>query len=175
MPVFYNEKGEALLTPQSVRAVAKRFAEKGSDAWFTDSPKDLLGADFRYPPGFSPEGLRKEKDIFDVWFESGSSWHAVLQARPNLKFPADLYLEGSDQHRGWFQLSLLPSLGATGKPPFKQVLTHGFIVKPDGTKVSKSDKEYVTATQEINKHGADLLRLWCCSVDYQTTSPAARR
>jgi isoleucyl-tRNA synthetase len=173
MPVFYNEKGEALLTPQSVRAVAKRFAEKGSAAWFADSPKDLLGADFRYPPGFSPEGLRKEKDIFDVWFESGSSWHAVLQARANLKFPADLYLEGSDQHRGWFQLSLLPSLGATGKPPFKQVLTHGFIVKPDGTKVSKSDKEYVTATQEINKHGADLLRLWCCSVDYQNDIPSS--
>jgi isoleucyl-tRNA synthetase len=177
MPVFYNEKGEALLTPQSVRAVAGRFAEKGSEAWFTDSPKDLLGADFRCPPGFSPESLRKEKDIFDVWFESGSSWHTVLEARPKeLQFPADLYLEGSDQHRGWFQLSLLLSLGVTGKPPFKQVLTHGFSVKPDGTKVSKSDKEYVTATQEINKHGADLLRLWCSSVDYQNdipTSPAA--
>jgi isoleucyl-tRNA synthetase len=173
MPVFYNEKGEALLTPQSVRAVARRFAEKGSAAWFADSPKDLLGADFRYPPGFSPEALRKEKDIFDVWFESGSSWHAVLQPRPNLKFPADLYLEGSDQHRGWFQLSLLLSLGVTGKPPFKQVLTHGFAVKPDGTKVSKSDKEYVTATQEINKHGADVLRLWCCSVDYQHDIPSS--
>ncbi|HTL28490.1 MAG TPA: class I tRNA ligase family protein, partial [Tepidisphaeraceae bacterium] len=120
--------------------------------------------------------LRKEKDIFDVWFESGSSWHAVLQCRSYLKFPADLYLEGSDQHRGWFQLSLLPALGATGTPPFKQVLTHGFVVKPDGTKVSKSDKEYVSATQEIDRHGADLLRLWCCSVDYQgdiPTSPQA--
>ncbi len=115
IPVFYNEKGEVLLTPQSVRAVAKRFAEKGSDAWFKDEPKELLGADFRYPPGFSAEKLRKEKDIFDVWFESGSSWHAVLQARPALKFPSDLYLEGSDQHRGWFQLSLLPSLGADGQ------------------------------------------------------------
>ena len=88
-------------------------------------------------------------------------------------FPADLYLEGSDQHRGWFQLSLLPSLGATGQPPFKQVLTHGFIVKPDGTKVSKSDKEYVKAVEEINRHGADLLRLWCCSVDYQNDIPAS--
>jgi isoleucyl-tRNA synthetase len=173
IPVFYNEKGEALLTPQSVRAVAKRFAEKGSDAWFTDSPKDLLGSDFRFPPGFSPDALRKEKDIFDVWFESGSSWHAVLQQRKELQFPADLYLEGSDQHRGWFQLSLLPSLGITGQPPFKQVLTHGFIVKPDGTKVSKSDKEYVTATQEIERHGADLLRLWCCSVDYQNDIPTS--
>jgi isoleucyl-tRNA synthetase len=173
IPVFYNEKGESLLTAESVRAIARRFAEKGSDAWFTDSPADLLGADFKYPNGFSPENLRKEKDIFDVWFESGSSWHAVSEARRSLKFPADLYLEGSDQHRGWFQLSLLLSLGATGRPPFKQVLTHGFVVKPDGTKVSKSDKEYVTATQEINRHGADLLRLWCCSVDYQNDIPAS--
>jgi isoleucyl-tRNA synthetase len=173
IPVFYNEKGEVLLTPQSVRAVAKRFSEKGSDAWFKEEPKELLGADFRYPPGFSADKLRKEKDIFDVWFESGSSWHAVLQTRPALKFPGDLYLEGSDQHRGWFQLSMLLSLGAEGKPPFEQVLTHGFVVKPDGTKVSKSDKEYVTATQEIQRHGADLIRLWCCSVDYQNDIPAS--
>src|SRR3954464_5514872 len=84
IPVFYNEQGEALLTPASVRAVAQRFGEKGSDAWFTDSPADLLGPDFRYPPGFRPDQLRKEKDIFDVWFESGSSWHAVLQGRDYL-------------------------------------------------------------------------------------------
>ena len=173
IPIFYNEQGEALLTPESVRAVSKRFGEKGSDAWFTDSPAELLGPHFRYPPGFAPDKLRKEKDIFDVWFESGSSWHAVLQARPSLRFPADMYLEGSDQHRGWFQLSLLPSLGAIGVPPFKQVLTHGFVVKPDGTKVSKSDKEYVSATQEIERHGADLLRLWCCSVDYQNDIPTS--
>jgi isoleucyl-tRNA synthetase len=172
IPVFYNEKGEALLTPESVRAVAKRFAEKGSDAWFTDSPTELLG-DFDPGANFPKDKLRKEKDIFDVWFESGSSWNAVLKQRPNLNFPADLYLEGSDQHRGWFQLSLLPSLGVTGRPPFKQVLTHGFIVKPDGTKVSKSDKEYVKAVDEINRHGADLLRLWCCSVDYQGDIPAS--
>ncbi|MDP9173752.1 MAG: isoleucine--tRNA ligase [Planctomycetota bacterium] len=176
IPVFYNEKNEPLLTPGSVRAVSRRFTEKGSDAWFTESPEELLGPDFVYPSGFSAKTLRKEKDIFDVWFESGSSWRSVLQCRSYLHFPANLYLEGSDQHRGWFQLSLLPSLGATGQPPFKQVLTHGFVVKPDGTKVSKSDKEYVTATQEIQRHGADLLRLWCCSVDYQNdipTSPAA--
>jgi isoleucyl-tRNA synthetase len=174
IPVFYNEKGDALLTTESVRAVAKRFGEKGSDAWFTDSPAELLGPSFRYPPGFTAENLRKEKDIFDVWFESGSSWHAVLLGRPEeLSFPADLYLEGSDQHRGWFQLSLLPSLGAIGKPPFKNVLTHGFVVKPDGTKVSKSDKEYVKAVDEINRHGADLLRLWCCSVDYQNDIPTS--
>src|SRR5688500_9570998 len=126
-------------------------------------------------PSISVGRRWNEEDIFYVWFESGSSWNAVLRGRDYLSFPADMYLEGSDQHRGWFQLSLLPALGATGQAPFKQVLTHGFAVKPDGTKVSKSDKEYVTATQEIDRHGADVLRLWCCSVDYQgdiPTSPA---
>jgi isoleucyl-tRNA synthetase len=167
IPVFYNEQGAPLLSKESVLAVSHRFREHGSDAWFTLSPTELLGHDFPYPPGSEPEKLRKEQDIFDVWFESGSSWHAVLQARSYLGFPADLYLEGSDQHRGWFQLSLLPSIGFNGVAPFKAVLTHGFIVNPDGKKVSKSDKEYVTATQEIERHGADLLRLWCCSVDYQ--------
>jgi isoleucyl-tRNA synthetase len=175
IPVFYNEKGEALLTAESVRAVAKRFEEKGSDVWFTETPTELLSCDQTACPAHFGEvaKLRKEKDIFDVWFESGSSWHSVLQARSYLKFPADLYLEGSDQHRGWFQLSLLPSLGATGNPPFKAVLTHGFVVKPDGTKVSKSDKEYVKAVDEINRHGADVLRLWCCSVDYQNDIPTS--
>jgi len=99
----------------------------------------------------SPEKLRKEHDIFDVWFESGSSWHAVLQCRSYLKFPCDLYLEGSDQHRGWFQLSLLNSLGAAGQAPFKAVLTHGFAVGPDGKKKSKSDKDYVTATESARQ------------------------
>ncbi len=174
IPVFYNESGQPLLTPESVRAVARHFHQHGSNSWFTDSPEQILGEDFVCPDGFDPTTLRKEQDIFDVWFESGSSWHAVLEARPNLSYPADLYLEGSDQHRGWFQLSMLPALGASGRPPFKQVLTHGFIVGPDGRKKSKRDKDYVTATQEINSHGADLLRLWCCSNDYQgdvTASP----
>jgi isoleucyl-tRNA synthetase len=173
IPVFYNDKGEALLTPQSVRAVSHYVRTRGADSWFTDEPAMLLGVDFRYPPGFTKTNLRKEKDIFDVWFESGSSWHAVLQCRSYLSFPADLYLEGSDQHRGWFQLSLLPALGAAGQPPFKQVLTHGFSVKPDGRKVSKSDPEYVTATKEIETHGADLLRLWTCSVDYEGDIPTS--
>ncbi len=172
IPVFYNERGEPLLSGDSVRAIAKRFAEKGSNAWFTQTPAELLG-DFDPGPRFPKDQLRKEQDIFDVWFESGSSWHAVLRARPGLNCPCEMYLEGSDQHRGWFQLSLLPSLGVTGQPPYKQVLTHGFVVKPDGTKVSKSDKEYVTATQEIDRHGADLLRLWCCSVDYQNDIPTS--
>ena len=166
IPVFYNEENEPLLTPASVRAVAATFEKHGSDAWFRLTPAELLG-DFDAGAKFPVDKLRKESDIFDVWLESGSSWHGVLDARDDMPdAPADLYLEGSDQHRGWFQLSLLAALGATGSAPFKGVLTHGFIVKPDGTKVSKSDKEYVTATQEIDRHGADLLRLWTCSVDY---------
>jgi len=172
IPVFYNEQGRALLTVESVRAVARYFSAKGGSAWFTDSAVEILG-DYDPGPEFPKERLRKEQDIFDVWFESGSSSNAVLRARPELKFPCEMYLEGSDQHRGWFQLSLLVSLGATGVPPFKQVLTHGFVVKPDGTKVSKSDKEYVTAMQEVDRHGADLLRLWCCSIDYQNDVPAS--
>jgi isoleucyl-tRNA synthetase len=179
IPVFYNEQGQALLTCESVRAVGKSFAAKGSDAWFNESPAELLGKDFRYPPGFSADTLRKEKDIFDVWFESGSSWHAVLQARPELVFPADLYLEGSDQHRGWFQLSLLPSLGATGFAPFKTVLTHGFAVKPDGTKWSKSDQDkhpdYPHALKLMNEFGSDVLRLWCCSMDYEGDMPSSKK
>ena len=173
IPVFYNPAGEALLTPESVRAVAKHFREHGSDAWYTMSPSELLGAGFEYPAGFKADELRKEQDTFDVGFDSGTSWHAVLYGNSRLDFPCEMYLEGSDQHRLWFQLSLLAGLGATGKPPFKEVLTHGFVVKPDGTKVSKSDKEYVTATKEINTHGADLLRLWCCSVDYENDIPTS--
>ena len=173
IPVFYNPAGEALLTPQSVRAVGRQFREHGSDVWYTKSPAELLGAAFEYPPGFKPDELRKEQDTFDVGFDSGTSWHAVLAGNSRMTFPCEMYLEGSDQHRLWFQLSLLASLGATGQPPFKQVLTHGFVVKPDGTKVSKSDKEYVTATKEIETHGADLLRLWCCSVDYENDIPAS--
>ena len=102
----------------------------------------------------------------------GTSWLAVASKRPDLA-DIDLYLEGSDQHRGWFQLSLLPSLGATGQAPFKQVLTHGFVVKTDGKKVSKSDADYVTATKEIDTHGADLLRLWTCSVDFEGDIPTS--
>ncbi len=167
IPVFYNEQNEPLITPQSVRAVASAFAKHGSDAWFTLTPEQLLeGCDTG--ANFPKDKLRKEKDIFDVWFESGSSWMGVLKARePELHYPADLYLEGSDQHRGWFQLSLLPSLAAFGTPPYKQLLTHGFIVGPDGKKISKSDKNYVTAVQEVNRHGADLLRLFVCQLDYE--------
>jgi isoleucyl-tRNA synthetase len=166
IPVFVNRQGEPLLTKESVLAVAKYIGTKGSDSWFTDTPKQILGEDFKLPAGFSFDELKKEENIFDVWFESGCSWHSVAE-KAGWPIPVDLYLEGSDQHRGWFQLSLLPALGATGKPPFKAVLTHGFTVDEKGMKQSKSLGNYVNAQDEVAKYGADILRLWVASVNYQ--------
>ncbi|MFA5252700.1 MAG: isoleucine--tRNA ligase [Phycisphaerae bacterium] len=166
IPVFVNSDGQALLSKESVLAVAKRIGEKGSNCWFTDSPRELLGDDFKLPAGFNFEDLRKEENIFDVWFESGCSWYSAALKR-GWPVPVDLYLEGSDQHRGWFQLSLLPALGYMGKAPFKAVLTHGFTVDEKGMKQSKSLGNYVNAQDEVKKYGADILRLWVASVNYQ--------
>jgi len=166
IPVFLNAAGQPLLTKESVLAVAKYIAAKGSDSWFTDSPKQILGDDFKLPAGFNFDELTKEENIFDVWFESGCSWFSVA-VKAGWPVPVDLYLEGSDQHRGWFQLSLLPALGATGRPPFKAVLTHGFTVDEKGMKQSKSLGNYVNAQDEVQKYGADILRLWVASVNYQ--------
>jgi isoleucyl-tRNA synthetase len=166
IPVFVNSRGQPLLSKDSVLAVAKRIGEKGSNCWFTDSPRQLLGEDFELPEGFDFDDLQKEENIFDVWFESGCSWHsAALKA--GWPVPVDLYLEGSDQHRGWFQLSLLPALGAIGRAPFKSVLTHGFTVDEKGMKQSKSLGNYVNAQEEVKKYGSDILRLWVASVNYQ--------
>jgi isoleucyl-tRNA synthetase len=167
LPVFVNSEGRSLLTKESVLAVARHIAKKGSDSWFTDSPKQILGGDFELPEGFSFDDLKKEENIFDVWFESGCSWYSVCVKGAGWPLPVDLYLEGSDQHRGWFQLSLLPALGATGKEPFKSVLTHGFTVDEKGMKQSKSLGNYVEAQEEVKKYGADILRLWVASVNYQ--------
>jgi isoleucyl-tRNA synthetase len=167
IPVFVNAAGQALLTKESVLAVAKYIAEHGSDSWFTHSPRQILGDDFELPEGFMLDELQKEENIFDVWFESGCSWYSVCVKETGWPVPVDLYLEGSDQHRGWFQLSLLPGLGATGRPPFKSVLTHGFTVDEKGMKQSKSLGNYVNAQEEVAKYGADILRLWVSSVNYQ--------
>ena len=166
IPAFYNDKSQPLMTGETVRRVAAHFAKKGADSWYFDSPKDLLGEDFVLPTGFEWDKLRKENDILDVWFESGNSWRAVCKAR-GLGYPADLYLEGSDQHRGWFQLSLLPAVAATGEAPFRTVLTHGYVVDEQGRKMSKSAGNYVSATDAVNQYGADVLRLWVSSVNYQ--------
>ncbi|MFA5554693.1 MAG: isoleucine--tRNA ligase [Phycisphaerae bacterium] len=166
IPVFVNSQNKALLTKESVLAVSRHIAKKGSDSWFTDSPREILGEDFKLPEGFSWDDLQKEENIFDVWFESGCSWYSVAK-NAGWPVPVDLYLEGSDQHRGWFQLSLLPALGSFGKEPFKAVLTHGFTVDEKGMKQSKSLGNYVSAQEEVTKYGADILRLWVSSVNYQ--------
>lgn len=166
LPAFVNSDGQSLMTKESVLAVARHMAQKGSDSWFTDSPREILGEDFKLPDGFDFDGLRKEENIFDVWFESGCSWYSAA-SKGGWPIPVDLYLEGSDQHRGWFQLSLLPALGAIGKAPFKGVLTHGFTVDEKGMKQSKSLGNYVNAQEEVAKYGADILRLWVAGVNYQ--------
>jgi len=166
IPSFVNSAGETMMTKESVAAVAEHIGRKGSNSWFSDSPEEILGEGFVLPDGFSFDDLEKEENIFDVWFESGCSWHSVAR-NAGWDIPVDLYLEGSDQHRGWFQLSMLPALGATGKPPFKSVLTHGFTVDEHGMKQSKSKGNYVSAINEIEKYGSDVLRLWVSSVNYQ--------
>ncbi len=166
LPVFVNSKGKPLLTKESVLAVSRHIAQKGSDSWFTDTPEQILGKDFALPEGFQFDDLKKEENIFDVWFESGCSWYSVVK-KAGWPVPVDLYLEGSDQHRGWFQLSLLPALGSIEKEPFKTVLTHGFTVDEKGVKQSKSLGNYVNAQDEVAKYGTDILRLWVASVNYQ--------
>ena len=182
IPAFFSGEGEPLLTAASVRAVGAVVVAKGSDAWFFLEPADLLvGYDPAADPDAPawakaglPDDLTKGGDTFDVWFESGSSWHAVLregwrknQAKPERgeAFPADLYLEGSDQHRGWFQHSLLPALAVTGEPPFEAVLTHGFMVDRDGRKMSKSLGNALDVEELMEKHGADVCRWWVASLN----------
>ena len=175
IPAFYYADGLPLLTPASIRAVANVIAEKGSDAWFTCGPRELLSGydpaddpDVAVAEAFAVDGLTAGKDIFDVWFESGSSWFAVAVGAGLVEaVPVDLYLEGSDQHRGWFQLSLLPALGAAGRPPFRMVLTHGFVVTEEGHKMSKSLGNVIDVIEQLKKRGADVLRLWVASQNYQ--------
>jgi isoleucyl-tRNA synthetase len=175
IPAFYNRAGQLLLTPSSVRAVAAVVAKEGSDAWFQLPPRQLLaGYDpatdrhLRDAGAFDLDELTKGGDILDVWFESGSSWFAVAMGRRLVSdIPVDLYLEGSDQHRGWFQLSLLPALGVTGKPPYRTLLTHGYIVDEQGrTKMSKSLGNVMNVVDQMNKRGADVLRLWLAGQNY---------
>jgi isoleucyl-tRNA synthetase len=171
IPAFLYGDGSALMTEASVRAVAKLFREEGSDAWFTKEPAEILKHydpedDPAAPDGLDLSLLKKGGDILDVWFESGSSWNAVMRERlGDEAFPVELYLEGSDQHRGWFQLSMLPAIGVMGRPPYKTLLTHGFMNDKDGKKLSKSSGH--TIENLFDKYGADVLRWWVSSLPYE--------
>ncbi len=152
----FNASGEL------IERIVDAFAQEGADAWFEQ------GAKQRFLKGLvdDPDAWDKVDDILDVWFDSGSTHAFVLEERPDLKWPASLYLEGSDQHRGWFQSSLLESCGTRGRAPFDAVLTHGFVVDEDGRKMSKSFGNVVAPQDVIKQSGAEILRLWAMSSDY---------
>ncbi|WHY74352.1 isoleucine--tRNA ligase [Fictibacillus enclensis] len=166
IPVFYGEDGEPIMTEETINHVVGLFREHGSNVWFERDAKDLLPEGFTSP--HSPNGrFTKETDIMDVWFDSGSSHWSVLEERSDLTRPADLYLEGSDQYRGWFNSSLSTSVAITGKAPYKSVLSHGFVLDGEGRKMSKSIGNVMDPIKVMNQLGADILRLWVSSVDYQ--------
>lgn len=167
IPAFYCPScGEVLLEADRIRQVAARVREEGSDCWWTNDVENLLGPESCKCPKCGAK-LEKGRDILDVWFDSGSSHFSVLGEREGQVWPADLYLEGADQHRGWFQTSLLTSVSIQDKAPYKSVLTHGFIVDGDGRKMSKSLGNGIDPKDVINKSGADILRLWVASTDYR--------
>lgn len=167
LPIFYGENGEPIITPETTEHVAKLFAEFGSKVWFEREAKDLLPEGFTHPA--SPNGeFTKEKDIMDVWFDSGSSWNGVLNERDYLSFPADLYLEGSDQYRGWFNSSITTSVAVNGVAPYKAVLSQGFVLDGKGRKMSKSIGNTIVPKDVIKKFGADILRLWVASIDTES-------
>ncbi len=165
VPVFYCEAcDKAVLEPALIRLIRDKFKTHGSDAWFSQSTLELTGGKFACPQ-CGRKDLKKGGDILDVWFESGASHCLVLLEGEKLQFPAELYLEGSDQHRGWFQSSLLVALGVTGTAPYREVLTHGFIVDGEGKKMSKSSGNVISPLDVMKEYGADILRLWVLSSD----------
>ena len=166
LPAFYDEEGTPLLDAGVIRAVADKVALHGADLWFSQSTDQLLDG-VSLPDAFRGKKLVKGADTLDVWIDSGCSHRAVLRQHKELTWPADLYLEGSDQHRGWFQSSLWTAVAVDGTPPYKTVLTHGFIVGEDGKKMSKSHGKALTVETLIKKFGVDLIRLWICSADYR--------
>ncbi|MEM9451598.1 MAG: isoleucine--tRNA ligase [Cyanobacteria bacterium P01_E01_bin.6] len=180
IPVFYEEgTGETLLTQETIDHIQAIIAEKGSDAWWEMSVEELLPEPYRN----NGKTYQKCMDTMDVWFDSGSSWAAVAQQRDGLTYPVDMYLEGSDQHRGWFQSSLLTSVAANGHAPYKTVLTHGFALDEQGRKMSKSlgnvvDPAIIIEGGKNQKqeppYGADVLRLWVSSVDYSSDVPIGK-
>ncbi|SNX55277.1 isoleucine--tRNA ligase [Thermoanaerobacterium sp. RBIITD] len=165
IPIFYCQKcGKELINDETINAVKELFKEKGSDAWFELSAEEILPKGIKCECG--SDKFRKETDIMDVWFDSGSSHVAVLETTEGLRWPADLYLEGSDQHRGWFQSSLLTSVATRGTAPYRNVLTHGFVVDGEGRKMSKSLGNGIDPADVVKEYGADILRLWTVSADF---------
>lgn len=166
LPIFYCEKcNRYLASEESLGAVKELIANEGSDAWFKKGVDEILQG--TTCPKCGEKNFRKETDILDVWFESGVSHQAVLTTREELSYPSDLYLEGSDQHRGWFQSSLLTALGCEEKAPYKSVLTHGFMVDSEGRKMSKSLGNLISSEEMVKRSGADITRLWVASENYQ--------
>ncbi len=171
IPVFYAENGEEILDQKVLNHIAELFGKYGSNIWFEKEAKDLLPEGFTHPG--SPNGLfTKEKDIMDVWFDSGSSY--MLLNRRGIKYPADLYLEGSDQYRGWFNSSIITAVATTGVAPYKTVVSHGFTLDGDGRKMSKSLGNTVDPIKVCNESGADILRLWVASIEYRADMPLSK-
>jgi len=169
IPVFYCEDcGEVIVNDLTIEHVAKLFEKESSDAWVKYTAEELLPENFVCPK-CGQKHFKKETDIMDVWFDSGITWKAVVEKRSEElgNTPVEMYLEGSDQHRGWFQSSLLTSIAVQGKAPYKTVLTHGFVFGEDGRKMSKSLGNYIRPDDIIKNYGADILRLWAASVDYR--------
>ena len=158
--------GEAILTPALVDRAAGVFDTYGADAWYERATEEFIPEGLTCP-SCGGTSFERERDILDVWFDSGSSHEAVLPFREDLTWPADIYLEGSDQHRGWFQSSLLVGLGTRGRPPFREVLTHGFLIDVDGRKMSKSIGNVIAPQEVIKESGAETLRLWVASSDFR--------
>lgn len=167
IPIFYcKDCGKEIINDETITAVKNLFMEKGSNAWYEYDAKDILPESVKCECG--GHEFEKETDIMDVWFDSGSSHVAVLETRDDLHWPADLYLEGSDQHRGWFQSSLLTSVATKGSAPYKTVLTHGYVIDEEKRKMSKSLGNGIDPADVIKEYGADILRLWVASSDYTT-------
>jgi isoleucyl-tRNA synthetase len=161
LPIFVNKKTkEPLKDPKVINRIASIYEKQGSDCWFTDDPKVFLGNEY------DSNDYEKLNDIVEVWFDSGSTHSFVLEKRKDLKWPADMYLEGSDQHRGWFHSSLLEACGTRGKAPFESILSHGFVVDGKGLKMSKSTGNVISPEDILKDFGADILRVWVASSDY---------
>ena len=167
IPIFYCEDcGREIIDDETIKAIQELFAREGSNAWFIYEASEIL------PEGYACQcggrNFRKEKDIMDGWFDSGSSHAAVAEPNPELGWPVDMCLEGSDQHRGWFQSSLLTAVATKGRAPYRQVLTHGYVVDGQGKKMSKSLGNVIDPVDVCKQYGADILRLWVSSSDYKT-------